>query len=188
MGIYRYKQFAPDTYYHIYNRGNQKNLIFREEDDYFFYLRRLVQSIKKFNFSLISYCLMPNHIHLIVKQNGNFPPAKLISSLHTSYAMVYNKKYTTVGHLFQDRFKQRIISDDDYMKCLICYIHLNPVKDKICHTSEMYQWSSYKEYAGLTNYHRCDHNLLEAYNLKGQSFKEFINLAKHIEPYEAFDI
>src|SRR4030042_2931625 len=113
MGVAKYKEASPGTYYHIYNRGNQRNIIFREADDYRIYLRRLSQAVKKYNFSMIAYCLMPNHVHLLIKQNSDDSPAKLISSLHTSYSMIFNKKYDSVGHLFQGRFKQRIIQEDE---------------------------------------------------------------------------
>lgn len=187
MGVSKYKESAVGTYYHLYNRGNQKKPIFIEKNDYSYYLHRLRLAIKKFDFSLICYCLMPNHVHLIVKQNNIIPPSKLISSIHTSYAMVFNKKYKSVGHLFQDRFKQKIISDDQYMINLIAYIHLNPVLSKICKNPTDYLWSSYKEYAGLSKYPSCDHHLINNYGFKGLSFEEFIVSANAIDPYDAFD-
>lgn len=187
MNNSKYKESAQGTYYHLYNRGNQKKKIFLDDNDFRFYLKRLVRSCKKYGFTLISYCLMSNHIHLIVKQGGNISPAKLISSLHTSYAMMFNKKYKLVGHLFQDRYKQKIIEDDSYMKNLIAYIHLNPVKDKICNFPKEYKWSSYLEYAKDLN-GICDHKFVEEYGLKGQSFKEFIKLAEQIAPDDAFDV
>src|SRR3989344_5601448 len=102
MGNLKYKLSAPETYYHLYNRGNNKQKIFREDADYLFYLKRLKTALQKHKFELICYCLMPNHVHLIAKQSGEVPPAKFMSSLHTSYSMVFNKKYELVGHLFQD--------------------------------------------------------------------------------------
>lgn len=187
MGVSKYKESAVNNYYHLYNRGNQKKLIFIDKDDYSYYLHRFRIAIKKLDFSLISYCLMPNHVHLIVKQNGIIPPSKLISSVHTSYAMIFNKKYKSVGHLFQDRFKQKIILDDDYMINLIAYILLNPVEGKICTDPKDYLWSSYREYVGLTKHPFCDQSLIKGYGFKRQSFKEFVMLARKINPYDAFD-
>jgi putative transposase len=187
MNNSKYKQSAVGTCYHLYNRGNQKRKIFTDDTDFEFYLKRLKLVCEKYEFILISYCLMPNHIHLIAKQNGIFSPAKIISSLHTSYSMMFNKKYKSVGHLFQDRYKQKIIEDDLYMKNLIAYVHLNPVKDKICNLPKEYKWSSYLEYAkdaqGI-----CNHSFIEEYGFKGQSFEEFIKLAEEITPEDAFDV
>jgi len=187
MGVSKYKESAPEAYYHLYNRGNQKNLIFKEKNDYSYYLHRLRKAINNFDFSIICYCFMPNHIHLIVRQNGLVSPSKLIASIHTSYAMFFNKKYKQVGHLFQDRFKQKIILDDDYILNLIAYIHYNPVSSKICLHPKDYIWSSYNEYNGSSRYPFCNHELLNGYNLKGQSFDDFIKSAKSIDPLDAFD-
>ena len=70
---------------------------------------------------------------------------------------------------------------------LVAYIHLNPVRDGICQFPKQYKWSSYGEYMGLPGYSICDKNLIEGYNLKGQSFKEFVLLANQVSAIEAFD-
>lgn len=167
--------------------GTKREKYFLEDNDFEFYLKRLEKSCKKYEFILISYCLMPNHIHLIAKQDGDMSPAKFISSLHTSYSMMFNKKYNLVGHLFQDRYKQKIIENDLYMKNLIAYVHLNPVKDKICNFPKEYKWSSYLEYA-KDMYGICNHKFIEEYGFKGQSFEEFIKLAECISSEDAFDV
>src|SRR3989338_8715192 len=105
----RYKHYAKGVYYHIYNRGNGKQDIFRSKEDYLFYIKRLEQGIQKYNVELIAYVLMPNHVHLVARQKTDIPIHKFMSSLHTSYSMYFNKKYKLVGHLFQDRFKQVIV-------------------------------------------------------------------------------
>ncbi len=186
MGDLKYKQSAPGTYYHLYNRGNNKQKIFRGHLDYIFYLKRLKSVLEKCKFDLVCYCLMSNHVHLVVKQSNEIAPAKFISSLHTSYSMVFNKKYGLVGHLFQDRYKQKIIKSDEYMKALIAYVHLNPVTAKLSKFPKNYCWSSYLEYAkGLPGL--CSRELVESYGLKGLSFEEYVNLAGKISLSEAFD-
>lgn len=182
----KYKQSAPETVYHLYNRGNNKKDIFRDDSDRFFYIGRLQEALKKYSFQLLCYCLMPNHVHLVLKQKGEFKPAQLISSLHTSYSMMFNKKYELVGHLFQDRYKQKIIQTDEYLKNLVAYIHLNPVVGGLCKFPKEYKWSSYLEYAtgkiGI-----CSRELIEGFGLKGQSFEQFVKQAGKIDPTDAFD-
>jgi len=186
MGYSKYKLSAPGTFYHLYNRGNNKQNIFRDEADRKFYIKRLKAALEKSSFNLICYCLMPNHVHLVVQQVGEVTPSKFISSLHTSYSMVFNKKYELVGHLFQDRYKQKIIETDEYMKSLIAYIHLNPVAADLCKLPKEYKWSSYLEYAvgapGL-----CSQELIIGYGLKGLSFEQFVEQARNIDPKDAFD-
>lgn len=145
----RYKFYSQGALYHIYNRGNGKQDIFREEADYQFYLNRLKKYLEKHDVSLICYALIPNHVHLVVKQETAIPIYKLISSLHTSYSIYFNKKYNHIGHLFQDRFKQVIIESDEQLLYLTKYVHLNPVEAELVKNPQEYAWSSYREYMGI---------------------------------------
>ena len=159
MNTRDYKQCGAGEYYHIYNRGNAKDNIFLDEADFQFFLLRLKQNLgleKKVNrhfrplspdsFSIIAYCLMPNHFHLLVKQNLDVPTGKLLSKLCTSYSMYFNKKYDRIGHVFQDQFKQKNIQNDMYLLWLSAYIHLNPVWAGIVKNANQYQWSSVRDY------------------------------------------
>ncbi len=145
----RYKHYAKGVYYHIYNRGNGQQDIFKSKEDYLFYIKRLEQAIKKYNVELICYVLMPNHVHLVAKQKTDVPIHKFMSSLHTSYSMYFNKKYTRVGHLFQDRFKQVIVDKDNQLLYLTKYVHRNPVAAGITERIADYPWSSYHEYVRM---------------------------------------
>ncbi len=151
----RYKSYAKDTYYHIYNRGNGKQNIFLSNNDYLFYINRLEKAVKKHDVELISYVLMPNHIHLLAKQKTETPIHKFISSLHTSYSMYFNKKNNRVGHLFQDRFKQVIVESDEQLLYLTKYIHRNPVEAGMVATPSEYPWSSYHEYVRSLPWNLC---------------------------------
>jgi len=143
-------------YYHVYNRGNRQENIFLEEADYIGYLERLRKYKKEHKISIICYCLMPNHIHLLVRQNSKAPVYKFILPLHTSYSMYFNRKYDKVGHLFQGRFKQKPVIDNEYLSYLSSYIHLNPFIDGLVKKLEDYQWSSYPDYTGLRQGTLCD--------------------------------
>lgn len=100
MGITKYKTYFSNAYYHIYNRGNNKQNIFLTNSDYVYYLKKLRSALQRYNISLLFYSLMPNHIHLSARQDSEIPIHKFISSLHTSYLMHFNSKYNKVGHLF----------------------------------------------------------------------------------------
>lgn len=156
----RYKFYFPGAYYHIYNRGNGKEDIFFEDNDYFFYLKRLKDNLQKHEVKLLCYCLMPNHIHLLVKQEKEQPIFKFISSLHTSYAKYVNKKHDRVGHLFQDRFKQVIVENEEQLLHLTRYIHLNPVIGGLVEKPEDFAWSSFKEYIGEGKLILCHQDLV----------------------------
>lgn len=192
-----YKKFSIGSYYHIYNRGNSKNNIFLNDDDFNFFILRLNQnlfpslykesysrigSLPPDAFSLISYCLMPNHFHFILRQNKEIPTSKLISRICTSYSKYFNKKYEKVGHLFQDQFKQIIIEDNEYLKWLSAYIHQNPKIAKLSKEPEDYSWSSYQDFlsyvkVGLVS---CDKNIILDQFQTIKEYKKFIDSSYEI--------
>jgi len=146
-------------YYHIFNRGNRKQDIFLEDVDYLKYLEKLREYKKKHNISIICYCLMPNHFHLLLRQDADIPIYKFMHGLHTSYSMYFNLKYKKVGHLFQGKHKQKEIDKDEYLLQLSSYIHLNPVVSDLVDKLEDYQWSSYLDYIGLREGTLCNKKL-----------------------------
>jgi len=188
MGSQRdYKQFAAGEYYHIYNRGNGKMDIFREADDYTFFLFRLKEylypewkcrrapsasfasteieryerlTFSKDDFSLIAYCLMPNHFHLLIGQNTDISISTLMLRLSGSYVKFFNKKYDRVGSLFQDQFKAVHIESNPQLLHLSAYIHLNPVAAKLIKSLQSYPYSSYPEYAGLREGTLCNKEVI----------------------------
>ena len=154
-----YKKSAPGGFFHIYNRGNARENIFLDDEDFAFFLLRLRQnlapdkSVGRYfrplptnSFELIAYCLMPNHFHLLIKQGGDIPTSKLLGKLCTSYAIYFNRKYDRVGHIFQDQFKQIQVDSNKYLTWLSAYIHNNPVMAGLTEHPEDWRWSSYQEY------------------------------------------
>ncbi len=176
----RYKQYAQGVIYHIYNRGNGKKDIFMEDADYKFYLNRLGMYVKKHNVSLLCYVLMPNHIHLVVKQETPIPIHKFISSIHTSYGMYFNKKHNQTGHLFQDRFKQVIVETDEQFIHLTRYIHQNPLHAGLTKSLDAYFWSSYHEFLRNIPQPLCNKELIAGLltskpELFSSSYEKFCN-------------
>lgn len=132
---------APDSYYHVYARGNSRHRIFLEEQDYLMFLRLLARylspeeakdpyGVSYPNFynktDLLAFCLMPNHFHLLVFQRQAKALTSLMQSVMTSYSRYFNKKYGRSGSLFESRFRASLISDDAYLMHITRYIHLNP--------------------------------------------------------------
>jgi len=190
MGVSKYKDSAEGAIYHLYNRGNHKQLIFDQTADYQLYLGMLKKFCREENFSIIAYCLMPNHIHLIVRQGGLSNPSRLIARLHTSYAMYFNDTYKKVGHLFQGRYKQKIVESDNYLLQLVSYLHLNPVKDQIVSSPEKYPWSSigwYQQPARNRQWGICDADVVSQLGLRNIDRAESVRLARQLSPYDVFD-
>lgn len=136
--------------YHVTARGNRKDIIFREEQDYYVYLNRVKEAMEYYedqNYKLISYCLMKNHVHLLIKTDTE-PAGQLIGRIHSIYTRYFNHKYDYVGHLFQGRHHQELIKNDIQLLEASRYIHLNPVKANLVKYPEHYPWSSYKTLIG----------------------------------------
>ena len=130
--------------YHAVIRGNNKQRVFEEEADYQKYLWILGDQQRKYKFILYSWCLMPNHIHLLIKEKET-PIAVILRTIGTKFVYWYNHKYKRVGHLFQDRYGSEVVEDQYYFQKVIRYIHLNPVKSGLCQFPEEYSYSSYSE-------------------------------------------
>lgn len=131
--------------YHIMLRGINKQDIFIEDDDYKRFLKTLYDCKKTYRFELYAYCLMGNHIHLLVKEIDE-DISTIIKRIGCSFVYWYNKKYERVGHLFQDRFRSEPVEDDEYFLSVLRYIHQNPVTAGLVTKCEDYLYSSYKLY------------------------------------------
>ena len=154
------KKYVEGGYYHIYNRGVEKRLIFIDEQDYKVFLRLFELSLtpkgdldnedliritnRADAVELVSYCLMPNHFHLILKQISETGMTDFMRSILTAYVAYFNKKYKRVGGLFQGRYKAVLIERDEYLSHLSRYVHMNPLE--INNKLEAYPYSSYKYY------------------------------------------
>jgi len=146
-----------NAFYHVFNRGLNKELIFRQKKDYIKFLQCLqdLKAKKKYDHSIYAYVLMPNHFHLLI-QTKKIPIGKIMSSLSTSYAMYFNKTYKRVGMLFQNRFKSKLCQKEDYFLGASRYIHLNPIVAGLVNNFEAYPWSSYHELFGTTSFSIID--------------------------------
>ncbi len=128
--------------YHVITRGNQKQSVFINTLDYQQYLSLLVKYKKRFRFNLYCFCLMPNHVHLLIKVKNPILLNKIMRGLNLSYTLYFNSKYGKIGHLWQDRFKSKIIERDAYLIECIKYIEANPVRASLVKLLEEYPWSS----------------------------------------------
>ncbi|GGA65042.1 REP-associated tyrosine transposase [Ornithinibacillus halotolerans] len=145
----KHRNWIPGATYHITARGNRKDTLFYENKDYETYLELLTDIKEREQFHLHAYCLMPNHIHLLLEPIKT-TPTKIIKFIHTNYAITFNRKYDLSGHVFQGRFHAKHVLDDEYFLKASQYIHLNPLEANIVKSPEAYKWSSYPAYLGQT--------------------------------------
>ena len=134
--------------YHIMVRGNQKQITFIEEEDFAKYLDLLRHYKRKYGFKLYGYCLMPNHVHLILEVEDGIDLSKIMQGLNQAYTLWFNKKYEKVGHLWQGRYKSMVIQKNKYMLDCLEYVELNPIRANISKSPFDYPWSSWKARLG----------------------------------------
>jgi REP element-mobilizing transposase RayT len=127
--------------YHILLRGINRQRIFEQAEDYIQFLDHLYETRKISGLTLYAYCLMNNHVHLLVKE-GTEPLSMVFRRLGTRYVPWFNRKYERTGHLFQDRFRSEPVETDEYFLSVLNYIFHNPVKAGLCVNAEDYEWSS----------------------------------------------
>lgn len=126
-------------------RGINQQQIFEDREDFEKFLQILKDCKAVSEYKLFAYCLMSNHIHLLVEE-GKEPIEQVMKRLATRFVYWYNIKYQRVGHLFQDRFKSEPVEDDSYFMTVIRYIHQNPVKAGLCENLSDYKYSSYSDF------------------------------------------
>ncbi|GAB3046908.1 transposase [Virgibacillus ainsalahensis] len=152
----KHRVWFPGATYHITARGIRRDNIFYDYYDYQHYINLLGLCKKDISFSLHAYCLMPNHIHLLLETKKE-PPGTIIKFIHSRYAIYFNKRYDLSGHVFQGRYHGKLIDTIQYFLQASKYIHLNPKEAKMMLKPEQYLWSSYHYYIDDAK----DHPLLE---------------------------
>jgi len=139
-------------YQHIMVRGIGKQILFEDDGDNLYHLSLLKRFAEDTGLDLLAYCLMENHVHLLVHDSSD-RTAVFMKKLGVTYAMYFNRKYERCGHLFQDRYKSETIEDDRHLLAVYRYILNNPIKAGICQAKD-YRWSSYRDFDsdnGITN-------------------------------------
>ncbi|OGG11526.1 hypothetical protein A2Z00_02760 [Candidatus Gottesmanbacteria bacterium RBG_13_45_10] len=155
--------FIPGSYYHIYNRGSEKRIIFGSPRDYNFFFTRVQENADKFSIDILCHSFMPNHFHFLVKQRDKHSVSVFMNALQLGYAKYFNVKYHRVGPLYQGRFKAKPVETDEYLLQLSAYIHRQPIanafgsenfkdsKNLVRQQLATFPYSSYRHYIGLEN-------------------------------------
>ena len=210
---YRIRNFEENGYYHIFNRGVEKRKIFLDDQDYkmfsyylFVYLKPLDEILLAYpllptrlqaknlanEIDLISYCLMPNHFHLLLKQRTKNGFSKFIKQITNAYTEYFNKKYERTGSLMQGTFKSVKVNTDQQLIHLSRYIHLNPIVDNVVDELTAYPWSSYKDIISSKPKSLCKIEI--TLNLSGSAgnyekfVKDQIDYAKELKKLEGLTV
>jgi REP element-mobilizing transposase RayT len=167
-------QYLPNEYYHLYNRGAHQVSIFREPDNYIFVLRKVKRYCRDFDLTPIAYCLMPNHYHFLIRQEGESPAGLLPQRVFNSYTKAYNKRYDHSGTLFEGNYRVIHVQSESHLLHLCRYIHANPVKDGFVPDIEGWIYSNYLEWIGERDGTLVDREFVKMYFESPDEYQRFV--------------
>jgi putative transposase len=140
---------ATGEYFHVYNRGVRKTTIFDTQANYAYFLRRAQSFLDNESVRVVCYCLMPNHFHFLLEQVQQGGISKFIQQVCNSYAKALNKQRGQSGHIFESKYKIKLIDSDGYLIWLSRYIHRNPPEAHIARRCGDWHYSSYRHFIGM---------------------------------------
>ncbi len=139
-------------FFHIMVQGINKEYIFKEKENKEKYMYLMKKYYSSYKLKIIAYCIMNNHVHLIIYSDDINQISEYMHKINSIYAMDYNRNHKRVGYLFRDRYKSQYIYNKEYLLKCVKYIHMNPVKARIVVNECDYLYSSYNDFKNKSNF------------------------------------
>lgn len=166
--------FLPNHYYHVYNRGAHKADIFRSDADYIMLLNLIQEKRVEFDISVIAYCLMDNHYHFLLRQDGEAKLNDFMQAVFNIYPKRFNYKYKLSGTLFEGPFQAIMVDNEKYLLHLCRYIHRNPVEADMVRNPEQWHYSNYLEFVEKRNGTLVDREFVRENFGSPDEYREFV--------------
>jgi REP element-mobilizing transposase RayT len=167
-------QFTQGEYYHIYNRGCNRAKIFHSDENYQFLLRKLRKYFISTEVSVIAFCLMPNHYHFLLRQDGDKSVGGMVQTIFNGYSKAFNQRYNRSGTLFEGPFKAILIEKFSHLIHLCRYIHRNPLDVGLVTNIEKWQYSNYPEWIGLRDDILVDREFIKENYPSSKDYETFV--------------
>ena len=161
-------------YYHVYNRGTNRQLIFTNEENYWFLLHRVKSFLPSYSIRIVAYLLMPNHYHFLVGVDKDGELSRFFQRLFNSYSQAFNRQQGRSGTLFEGRAKSILVDETNYVYALVRYIHLNPVVAGLVKNPEDWQFSNYPEWIGVRDDGLFDPQFRKMFFSSADEYKRFV--------------
>ena len=161
-------------FYHVYNRGCNREIVFANDDNYRYLLRQAKRLLPASMIGVIAYCLMPNHYHFLLRSDSNSAVGGFIQRLFSGYTQAINRQHGRKGTLFEGRAKSIEVDDERYAVHLCRYIHLNPVAAGLAARPDDWPWSNYLEWVGKRAGTLIDRDLVKLYYPRASEYESFI--------------
>jgi len=166
--------FVKDRFYHIFNRGCNRENIFFSQRNYRYLLRKVKATHEKYGAGIFAYCLMPNHYHFLLRQQTERPLSDWIQQLFNGYTQAINKERERSGTLFDGRAKHVLIETDAQLLPVARYIHVNPVEAGLATRPEGWAYSNYLEWIKERTGTLVMRELVKCYFPSPESYREFV--------------
>ena len=137
---------ASEVYFHAYNRVVENSLLFPHERNYHFFMTKIEKYLDKSKLEMVAFCLMPSHYHFVLFQRVPEAVSEFISNVCNGYAKALNKQMNRTGHLFESKYKMKIVDETAYLTHLTRYVHMNPVAAGLVGRPQEWEFSSCREY------------------------------------------
>ncbi len=164
--------YTQHGYYHFYNRGAHRESIFCEPENYVFVLGKLKHYCRELALTPIAYCLLPNHYHFLIRQDGEQAAGLLPQRIFNSYSKAYNKRYGHSGTLFESYYKVITVQTESYLLTVSRYIHANPIKHGIVNDLRDWPYSNYLEWIGERSGTLVDREFVRLYYPTPEDYRE----------------
>jgi REP element-mobilizing transposase RayT len=175
------RKYYDTSFYHIMVQGIEKKLIFSKLCFKEKYRELIIKCAKLYDVSIIAYCIMDNHAHILIHTNNLMSMTRLMSSSNTSYGKYFNKTLNRVGYVFRDRYRCENIFTQNHLINCIRYIHENPIKAKICDKPEKYKFSSFNDY--LRNNGIVNKEVLKLCDMNEENYAEIVMANSEFDKY-----
>jgi len=170
----RRPDYHEGGFYHFFNRGAHRVALFREHDNYVFVLRKMKTYVPAFDLAIIAYGLMPNHYHLLVRQDGRHPARLLPQRVFNRLSKAYNRRYGHSGTLFEGPYKVAVVEDRAHLPHACRHIHANPVRDGLVCEPGAWQYSNYREWVGERGGALVDRAFVRAFFPSAGDYRAFV--------------
>lgn len=167
-------KYTKHNYYHIYNRGIDKKPIYFDDENYLYFTRLLEHNHKRYDISILVYCLIPNHYHLLVYQNSDNPASSFVQSLNNAFVQGMNKQLNRKGTLFEGRAKTKLIDKEEYLMHICRYIHLNPIKHNLVQNPSDWTYSNFLTCIEGVDDGLTDSDFIKELFLTRENYREFV--------------
>ncbi|MEJ2627780.1 MAG: transposase [bacterium] len=176
----RKEEFVKGQHFHIYNRSVANLRLFKNDDDYLYFINKIKPNIIKYQAAVFAYCLMPNHFHFLLRQNSDKPVYLIFNDLNNSYVQYFNKKYSRTGHVYQGSLQHKRVRKERYLIALCQYIHYNPKEAELVNNLSEWKYSNYLEWIGQRKESLFNDELLKTFFVGCELYRQ------RIKEYEIF--